>query len=424
MTQSTIRRIRGPIKAHFQRAARPRKAKYRVPLSVPTYDWQEAVEAIDSLLSMQVTMGAKVKTFEKMFASYVGASDAVMVNSGSSANLLAMSILSNPMLEKPLKPGDEVITPAVTWSTTVFPIVGAGCVPVFVDIDLETLTVDPDEVSSAVSDTARAIFLVHLLGNPCAMHRIVDVARQSGLYVVEDACEAIGAKINGKCVGSFGDLGTFSFYFSHHISTIEGGMLVTSNGDYADLARVMRAHGWVRNSRLAKDVPSKYPDIDPRFLFISLGYNLRPMEIQGAFGIHQLRKLERFIEHRRRNSSYLIGKLSRYKEWLILPRERNNSRHVWFGFPLVVRKESPFTRKDLTEFLEGRRIETRPIMAGNFVEQPVASTFKHRTVGDLSNSKLIMRNGFFFGNHSGVGRAEREVIVEAFEDFMSERGIA
>lgn len=398
--------------------------KYKVPLSVPTYDWRETVEAIESLLSMRVTMGAKVRAFENAFARYVGTSDAVMVNSGSSANLLAMSLLSNPMVNKPLQPGDEVITPAVTWSTTVFPIVGAECVPVFVDVDIETLTVGPDEIARAVSNRTRAIFLVHLLGNPCPMDGIVEVAKQSGLYVVEDACEAVGAKVEGKSVGSFGHLGTFSFYFSHHISTIEGGMLVTSNGDYADLARVMRAHGWVRDSRLADEVASKFPGIDPRFLFISLGYNLRPTEIQGAFGIHQLRKLERFIEQRRRNADYLRSRLSKYRDYLIIQREPDSGRHVWFGFPVIVKGEAPFTRKDLTDFLETHGIETRPIMAGNFVEQPVASTFKHRTVGDLSNSRLIMRNGFFFGNHSGVRRAERELIVEAFEDFMSQRGIA
>ena len=395
--------------------------KTRIPLIVPSYDWEEVAEALDSLLSTQVTMGQKVKQFESMFAEYVGVRYAIMVNSGSSANLLALAILTNRFLENRIKPGDEIITPAVTWATTVWPIIDCGAVPVLVDVDLETFNINTEEIKKAITHKTRAIMPVHLLGNPCDMDKIVDIADKHNLYVIEDACEAHGAALNGKKVGSFGDFTTFSFFFSHHISTIEGGMVLTNNEEYAELAKALRVFGWVRDLKNKDEISEKYRDIDPRYLFVNIGYNFRPTEMQGAFGLHQLGKLDNFIEIRRDNARFWEQSLSKYKDHLLLHEEREGTRHVWFGYPITILPGAPFTRKEIVDFLESKGVETRPIMSGNMDEQPGMTLFNYRKVGELSNARLIMRNSFFFGNHQGIGDVERKAIIDYFNGFMSQQ---
>ncbi len=393
--------------------------KTRIPLITASYDWEEVVEALDSLLSTQVTMGHKVKQFESMFAEYIGVRHAVMVNSGSSANLLALSILTNPLLENRIKPGDEIITPAVTWATTVWPIINCGAVPVLVDVDLETFNINTEEIKKAITDKTRAIMPVHLLGNPCDMDKIMEIANKHNFYVIEDACEAHGAEFNGRKVGSFGDLATFSFFFSHHISTVEGGIVLTNNEEYAELAKALRVFGWVRDLKNKDEIAEKYGDIDPRYLFVNIGYNLRPTEMQGAFGIHQIKKLGRFIELRQENAKFWVDNLKQYKDYLLLHEEREGTRHVWFAYPTTVKPGAPFTREELVDFLEESGVETRPIMSGNIDEQPATKLFPCRKVGDLPNSRLIMRNSFFFGNHHGIGKEEREAVVDYIKEFMS-----
>jgi len=393
----------------------------KIPLSVPSYSWEEAYEAIESILTTRVTMGEKVKKFEEMFAEYIGVKNAIMVNSGSSANLLALSVLTNPIVKDRIQKGEEIITPAITWSTTVFPIINVGAVPSLVDVDLNTYTIDTNEIEKAITDKTRAIMPVHLLGNPCDMKEIIKIAEEHDLFVIEDCCEAHGAEFNGKKVGSFGDISTFSFFFSHHISTIEGGMILTDNEEYGEIAKSLRAHGWIRELKNKDKIAAEYPEIDERFLFINIGFNLRPTEIQGAFGIHQIKKLDKFIEIRRNNARYWTKKLEKYSDYLILPKERLNTKHVWFGYPITVKPTAPFTRKEFVDFLEKKGIETRPIMAGNIVEQPVMKLFKYRKVGDLNNSKFIMRNSFFFGNHQGIGKVEREYIVDCISEFIEQK---
>lgn len=393
----------------------------RIPLNVPSFGWEEVWEALESLLSGQVTMGSKVRQFEGMFAEYVGVKHGVMVNSGSSANLLALSVLTNPALEARLQPGDEVITPALTWATTVFPILNVGVVPVLVDVDLSTFNLIPAEIEKAITPRTRAIMLVHLLGNPCPMDAIMDIARRHHLLVIEDACEAHGAEYRGRKVGSFGDVATFSFFFTHHLSTIEGGMLLTNNDEYADLARALRVFGWVRDLKDREAIARQYPQIDPRFLFANTGYNLRPTEVQGAFGIHQMAKLESFIAARRDNARYWHDRLSGLADHLLLHEEAEGTRHVWFGYPITVKPDAPFSRKELVEHLERQRMETRPIMAGNIDEQPAMRLFPHRKVGELPNSRFIHRNSFFFGNHHGIDASARDAIVAYIQDFIRQR---
>jgi CDP-6-deoxy-D-xylo-4-hexulose-3-dehydrase len=389
----------------------------RIPLSVPTFGWEEVWEALESLLSTQVTMGNKVRQFETMFAEYIGVKHSVMVNSGSSANLLALSVLTNPLLAGHLQPGDEVVTPAVTWATTVFPILNVGLVPVLVDVDLNSFDLIPEEVEKAITPRTRAVLLVHLLGNPCDMDKVMTIARRHNLIVIEDGCEAHGAEYDGRKVGSFGDIATFSFFFSHHITTIEGGMLLTNNDEYAELARALRVFGWTRDLQAKDAITQQHPEVDPRFLFVNIGYNLRPTEIQGAFGIHQMGKLEGYIEVRRENARYWGEKLGALAH-LLVHREAQATRHVWFGYPIMVQPNAPFSRKELAGYLEARGVETRPIMAGNIDEQPAMRLVRYRKVGDLPNSRLIHRNAFFFGNHHGIGQEERAAIVGYVAEFM------
>jgi CDP-6-deoxy-D-xylo-4-hexulose-3-dehydrase len=423
MTQSTLASLKELIQQCFgQREKLPFvPGQTQIPLSVPTFGWEEVWEALESLLSTQVTMGKKVQQFEAMFAEYIGVKHAVMVNSGSSANLLALSVLTNPLLPSHLQPGDEVVTPAITWATVVFPILNVGLVPVLVDVDLNTFNLIPEEVEKAITPRTRAILLVHLLGNPCDMDRIAAIARRHDLLVIEDACEAHGAEYGGQKVGSFGDMATFSFFFSHHIATIEGGMLLTDNDEYAELARALRIFGSIRDLKAKDAIAQEHPELDPRFLFVSIGYSLRPTEIQGGFGIHQMPKLESYIETRRENARYWGKKLGALPH-LLVHREAEDTRHVWFGYPIMVEPNAPFSRKELSDYLEVRRVETRPIVAGNIAEQPVMRHFPYRKVGDLPNSSLIHRNAFFFGNHHGIGKEEREAVVRYIEEFLGDRG--
>ena len=239
--------------------------------------------------------------------------------------------------------------------------------------------------------------------------------------MIEDACEAHGAEYFGKKVGSFGDMATFSFFFSHHIATIEGGMLVTNNEYYAELAKALRAFGWIRDLK-EKDEPARnYPNIDPRFLFINLGFNIRPTEIQGAMGLHQIKKLDRFIEIRRENARYWGKRLGQYSDYLLLPQEKKGFKHVYFGYPITIKQEAPFTRRQLTEYLEQKGIETRPIMAGNITEQPVINLIEHRKVGNLRNSAFIMRKSFFFGNHHMIDKQRREYIADCIIEFIENK---
>lgn len=379
-----------------------------------TFGVEEIVEVMDSLLSGKVTMGEKVHKFEREFATYIGAKHAIMVNSGSSANLLLLSSLTDH-----LKPGDEIITPAVTWSTTVFPIYQIRCIPHFVDINPNTLTADIDEIESAINDRTKAIMHVHLLGSPSDMTRLQDIASRNGIVLIEDACEAHGAEWKGRKIGSFGRASTFSFFFSHHISTIEGGMILTDDDKLADILKSKRAHGWIRE-RSDRDAVSKtYQNIDPRFLFVTDGYNMRPTDLQGAIGVHQINKLDGFLEIRTRNAEFWNDRLRKYDHLLHVPSVEKGGKHAWFGHPLVLRPDSGIKREDLVSHLEKNKIETRPIMAGNITRQPALKSIPYRKSSALMNADLIHSNGVFIGNHAKIDKEEREFVADVFDEFFS-----
>jgi len=391
--------------------------KSNIPLAIPPYDSDEVTESLESLMSMKVTGGKKVSKFENKFAKYIGRKHGIMVNSGSSANLLALSILSHPSLKNRIKSGDEIITPAVTWVTSVYPILNINAIPRFVDVKLNDCTIDPVQIENAINKKTKALLVVHLLGNPCDMNQITKIAKKHNLWLIEDSCEAHGAKYNGKYVGSFGDISTFSFYAAHHITTIEGGMLTTNNKGLNELGRSMRAFGWSRELGSKKQLEKKFPNIDSRFLFVNTGFNFRPTEIQGAFGIHQIDKLERLVKLRIKNADYWNKKLNNFSNFLILPQKEKH-RKSYLLYPITVIKNKFFTKKGLVKELEKNGVETRPLMTGNMINQPVSKYMKYKKSGKLKNADYIQENSFLIGNHHGIADEQRKFIVDVITNYI------
>ncbi len=395
-----------------------------VRLHEPTFSAGEINAALECLLSTYVTMGPKVKKFEETFASTFGWTDGVMNNSGSSANLLAVAALANPATKDGLKAGDEVIVPALSWSTTVWPIIQCGLIPVIVDIDPATFNIDPNEIEKAIGPRTRAVMIVPVYGNPCAMDAIVDICKRRHLILIEDCCEALGAYYDGKPVGKFGRVATFSFYFSHHLTTLEGGITVTDDFELAELMRILRAHGWVREVKDRNRWLKQYPEFDPRFLFVNVGYNLRPMELSGAMGLVQLPKLAKFVDTRRENSAWFRRELAQYGDFFDFQEEQPKGRHSWFGFPIRVKSTAGVKVTELTGALNSRNVETRPIIAGNIARQPALKLFEHRVVGDMKHSNAVMDGAFSFGNHQDVDSGARTYVAEQVRAFLRSRALA
>lgn len=396
-------------------------AKPVVKLHEATYDDEEIAEVLDCLLNIEVTMGPRVKKFERDFAKRFGHGHAVMVNSGSSANLLAVAGLANEVTEGRLKPGDEVIVPALCWSTTVWPLIQHQLVPVIVDPDPKTLNIDPAQIARAIGPKTRAVMPVPIYGNPCDMDAIGAIAKKHGLAVIEDSCESLGATYKGKHVGSFGRVGTFSFYYSHHITTLEGGMVVTDDFELAETMRALRAHGWTREMDQPKKHLDANPDINAKFLFVNTGYNLRATEPQAAMGSAQLRKLDAFIKIRDENAKTWLRDLAPYADLFEFVSVTPGAASSWFGFPMRVKPGAPFTARGLMEYFQARGIEMRPLNAGNIAVQPAIRRHPHRVVGDLPHANDIMKNGFTFGNHQHVDAAARGYVTATLRAFVAEK---
>jgi len=424
MERTEFNKCQKLIERHFKTIfAEQRKfvpGKSRIPLAIPPYGHEEVTESLESLMSMKTTAGQKVTKFEKKFAKFIGTKYGLMVNSGSSANLLALSILVHPSLKNRIKPGDEIITPAVTWPTTVYPICNVNATPKFVDVKLNDYTIDPEKIESAINNKTKALMIVHLLGNPCDMNAISKIAKKHNLWLIEDACEAHGAKYNGKYVGSFGDLATFSFFASHHITTMEGGMITTNQKILNEIGKSMKTFGWSRDLSSKKQLEKEFPHIDSRFLFVNTGFNFRPTEIQGAFGIHQIDKLEKLVKLRIKNAKYWNKRLSGFSTLLISPEEKKHRKSYLF-YPITVIKNKFFTKNDLVNELEKNGIETRPIMTGNITKQPVAKYLKFKKSKNLKNSDYIHENSFLFGNHHGIGEKQRKFIADIITNFITKR---
>jgi CDP-6-deoxy-D-xylo-4-hexulose-3-dehydrase len=372
---------------------------YKYPLATATWD-QAEYDALQSVISSGMfTMGPKVFEFERQFASYLGARHCVMVNSGSSANLLMVAALfysKNPDLA--LKPGDEVIVPAVSWSTTYYPLYQYGLKIKFVDIDLQTLNYDLDALAKAVTESTRLIMAVNLLGNPNDFDRIKSIIGTRKITLIEDNCESLGAEFKDKKAGTFGVMGSYSSFFSHHISTMEGGLISTDDDELHHILLSLRAHGWTRNLPKVNHVCSDKSD-DPfkeSFRFVLPGYNVRPLEMSGALGIEQVKKLQSLITERRKNAAMVQTVMQDHPKVLI---QQEIGVSSWFGFSLVIRPGVSLTRDELLIKLNALGFEVRPIVAGNFAKNEVVKYFNSEVSGKLTNAEHLDANGLFIGNH-------------------------
>ena len=384
-----------------------------VPVSGRVFDASELQSLVDSSLDFWLTTGRFAAQFEKEFARFFGLRHAILVNSGSSANLVALSALTSPTLkDKALKPGDEVITVAAGFPTTVNPIVQNKLVPVFIDVHIPTYNVDVNHLEAAFSDKTRAIMLAHTLGNPYNLSAVMEFARQHDLWLIEDCCDATGAKYQGRSVGTFGQLATVSFYPAHHITMGEGGAVLTDQPALKKLIESFRDWGrdcWcetgkentcgIRFEHQLGDLPFGY---DHKYTYTHIGYNLKATDMQAAVGVAQMKKLPAFIEARRSNFKKLYAGLQGLQEFFILPEATPESEPSWFGFPLAVRETAPFTRHQTIQFLEAHKIATRLLFGGNLVRQPAYRNVPHRVAGPLDNSDFVMNNVFWIGVYPGL----------------------
>jgi CDP-6-deoxy-D-xylo-4-hexulose-3-dehydrase len=403
--------------------------KTPVPVSGRVFDAAEIVFLVDSALDFWLTAGDYTDRFEDALAQRVGVRHAVFCNSGSSANLLAVSSLTSPIHgDRRLVAGDEIVTVAAGFPTTVNPIVQNGLVPVFVDVEPTTFNIDVELLEAAVGPRTRGIILAHTLGNPFALTQVMELASRYGWWVVEDACDALGGTYGGRPIGSFGDLATISFYPAHHITTGEGGCVVT------DDARVKRSvnsfRDWGRDCWCATgadntcgkrfgwqfgDLPFGY---DHKYVYSHLGYNLKATDMQAAIGLAQLEKLNSFSDARRGNWAMLRDGLEDLEEFLMLPTAAPDSDPSWFGFLLVVRDSAPFERRDLIDYLDRRMIGTRLLFAGNILRQPAYADIPHRVSGELPITDLVARRAFWLGVYPGLTPPMLDFVIESIHEFV------
>lgn len=372
---------------------------FKYPLATVTWDEKEQAAMHRVIASGMFTMGANVQTFEADFSTYIGSKYCVMVNSGSSANLLMIAALFYTKNKKfKLERGDEIIVPAVSWSTTYYPLYQYGLKLKFVDIDLETLNYDLDQLNEAISDKTRMIMAVNLLGNSNDFSRIEQIISGRNIFIVEDNCESLGAEFNDKKAGTFGVMGSFSSFFSHHISTMEGGLIVTDDEELYHLLLSLRAHGWTRNLPKYNHVCGMKSDdpFEESFRFVLPGYNMRPLELSGALGIEQIKKLPSIISERRKNGAALQEMMKDHPDIMI---QKEIGKSSWFGFSLVIRPTSSIKRPELLKSLIEKGFECRPIVGGDFTKNEVIKYFNYEIFGQLKNAQHIDSAGLFVGNH-------------------------
>ena len=393
------------------------------------FDAEELTNLVDASLDFFLTANRYAERFEADFADYLGVSDALLVNSGSSANLVALTTLTSPRLgDRRLKPGDEVITVAAGFPTTVAPIVQNNLVPVFVDVNLGDYTAIPSQLESAIGPRTRAIMMAHTLGVPFDLGTVMTLAKQHDLWVVEDNCDALGSTYDRRLTGTFGHLASFSFYPAHHITMGEGGCVVTNDDRLARIARSFR--DWGRDcycaggesntcgTRFSQQFGSLPHGYDHKYVYSHIGYNLKVTDMQAAIGCAQLKKLDGFIAKRRANFDTLLAALRPYEDRLILPSPTPGSEPSWFGFLITVRKDAGFTRADLVRFLEANRVETRSLFAGNLLRHPAFQSIQHRVAHDLVNTDTIMNDTFFVGVYPGLDQPRLDHMTTVFARFF------
>ena len=394
-------------------------------------DENDLANIIDASLDMWLTAGRYADEFEKSFAKFMGLKHCVAVNSGSSANLVAMTALTSYKLgDRRLKPGDEVITVAAGFPTTVGPIIQNKLVPVFIDVKLDNYDFDPSIIEEAVTEKTKAIFMAHTLGNPFDLNKVMEIAEKYNLWVIEDNCDALGAEYNGRLTGTFGHISTYSFYPAHHITMGEGGAVATNDSTLFTIIKSIRdwgrdcvcppGHDNICGRRFSQqhgELPFGY---DHKYVYSHLGYNLKISDMQAAIGVSQLKKLPEFIEKRRENYRKLYEGLKELEDYLILPKATENSNPSWFGFTITVKPNEKYNRNDLVQFLEKNKIGTRLLFAGNIVRQPVftENEYEYRVVGELKNTDIIMNSTFWIGVWPGINDECIKYVVSKFKEFF------
>jgi len=396
------------------------------------FDEKEIQAAVEASLDFWLTEGRFAEEFQVELAEKVGVEYALLVNSGSSANLLALTALTSSLLEeKRLKPGDEVITVAAGFPTTVNPIIQNGLVPVFVDVDIPTYNIDVDQIEEAIGPKTKALFIAHTLGNPFDVNEVLRVAQKYNLWFIEDCCDALGSTYRGKNTGSFGSLATFSFYPAHHITLGEGGAVATSDDTLARIVRSLK--DWGRDcycgpgesNTCGRRFSGQYGTLpygyDHKYVYSHIGYNLKMTDIQAAIGVEQLKKLDGFCQARRDNFKAWINGFKRYENYFILPKATEDSDPAWFAFPVTVKETAGFTRTELTNYLSENLIETRNLFGGNLLRQPAYLNINHRKIGDLKSTDRIMNDTFFLGTFPGINGEQIEYTMNIIDKFVRAR---
>lgn len=407
----------------------------RIPYAGRVYDEKELVYLVDVSLDFWLTAGRYAERFEKCLADFLGVKYCLLTNSGSSANLLAVSALTSPLLkERRLKPGDEVITTACGFPTTLNPILQNKLIPVFVDVELGTYNIQVKKIERAITKRTKAIFIAHTLGNPVNLEKIMRVAKKYNLWLCEDNCDSLGSKYKGKYTGTFGDISTCSFFPAHHITMGEGGAVLTDNPLLRKI--IMSFRDWGRDcycgsgrddtcgnrfSQKFGELPYGY---DHKYVYSHIGYNLKVTDMQAAIGVAQLEKLPGFIQVRKKNFAFLKGDLERYTKYLILPEATQKSDPSWFGFPILVKEDAPFTRNDIVNYLEKNKISTRMLFGGNLIKQPAYIHIKYRSMGDLANTDVVMEQLFWIGVYPGIDKKRLKYICACFDNFFRKQNLS
>ena len=372
------------------------------PLTESVLEKVDLNAAIRVINSTKITMGKKTKQIENYFNKKIVKMNSLMVNSGSSANLLIFQCLINPMVKR-LKPGDEVLVPAICWSTSLWPIIQSGLKVKFVDIDIDTLNISLSDLEKKISKKTKALMLVHALGNCADMTKLTTICKKNNIILIEDTCEALGSTYKNKPLGTFGEFSSFSFYYSHHITSGEGGMVCAKNLKHIEVIKSLRSHGWSRGLAQSKNIANKYKNIDKNWIFINSGFNLRPTDINAAIGIEQLKRIKKILSIRKYNFLKIKNELiqnKKYNQQFSILEDQKYSNIAWFGIPFILNSKDKNYKLSVMEKLNNKGVMTRPIISGNFAKQPSIKLYKIKTGSKLHNADLIDKNAFFLGLHN------------------------